>query len=104
MRTIFYYDMYAGHDVIIESACVWLEDVNSNSKKIGRRCHTQQGVCEMGFLTWAALAAAVVAAAVHGKILLRPLLAFILSSRTRQMQFETPDCPCHTLPSTTSAQ
>ena len=29
MRTIFYYDMYARHDVIIESACVWLEDVNS---------------------------------------------------------------------------
>ena len=23
-----YYDMYARHDVIIESACVWLEDVN----------------------------------------------------------------------------
>ena len=29
MRTIFYYDMYARHDVIIESACVWLEDVYS---------------------------------------------------------------------------
>ena len=28
MRTIFYHDMYARHDVIIESACVWLEDVN----------------------------------------------------------------------------
>ena len=32
MRTIFYYDMHARHDVIIESACVWLEDVNSIPK------------------------------------------------------------------------
>ena len=30
IRTIFYYDMYARHDVIIESACLWLEDVKSN--------------------------------------------------------------------------
>ena len=27
MRTIFHYDMYARHDMIIESAFLWLEDV-----------------------------------------------------------------------------
>ena len=34
MRALFYYDIYARHDVIIESACLWLEDVSSiqNSK------------------------------------------------------------------------
>ena len=38
MRTIFYYDMYARHDVIIESACVWLEDVNSIQLKYTEIC------------------------------------------------------------------
>ena len=28
MRTVFYPDIYARHDLIIESACLWLEDVN----------------------------------------------------------------------------
>ena len=34
MRTIFYYEIYARHDVIIESACVWLEDVKINTIQI----------------------------------------------------------------------
>ena len=29
MGTFFYYDMYARHDVVIQSACLWLEDVDS---------------------------------------------------------------------------
>ena len=31
-----HYDMYARHDVIIGSACLWLEDVNSNSNSNAR--------------------------------------------------------------------
>ena len=30
MRTIYYPEMYARHDLIIESACLWLEDVIFN--------------------------------------------------------------------------
>ena len=29
MRTIFHYDMFARHDMIIESACLWPEDAYS---------------------------------------------------------------------------
>ena len=48
METIFCKDMYARHDVIIESACLWLEDVHSVQSPAGSLALGQNQECYGG--------------------------------------------------------